>query len=187
MIIGFSGFAQVGKDSAAEPLIEEGFESLSFAAGVRRLAYELNQFVVVRDKSMGMNSIAKYRSVLDEHGYEWAKQHTSARQLLVDIGSGVRNVIGPDAWIAPVRATIENASPGSDFVITDVRYANEAAMIREFGGHIVRVIRPGVKAVSMEEERSLKQFHPDFVVYNDGGFVKLWDSVCDIASELREH
>ena len=165
MIVGMMGYAQSGKDTAASALVDIGFERLAFAEGVRALAEAVNPLVYQYE----LRKASKYNTVVRTYGYEYAKNPdvSTVRDVLVGFGAGVRKVLGEDAWVAPVRERLLE-EPERNFVITDVRYANEAKMIRERGGYVVWVVRPGVVAASSEERRSLAEFFPDFTVRNDG-------------------
>lgn len=163
-IIGLAGFAQVGKSSIASLLVEEGYQELAFADGVRAFMDELDPELWPRDV---MTSCLRWSEALDRHGYEWAKSETDAREWLVRIGAGARRVIGEDVWIKRV-ANIILADPHGLFVVSDVRYPNEAKMIQAHGGQVWRIHRPGVEADNEEERISLAAIRPDREILNDG-------------------
>ena len=59
--------------------------------------------------------------------------------------------------------------PGTKYVITDVRFPNEAAYIRQRGGLLVRVTRPGTGPVNgHESESALDNEDFDVHILNDG-------------------
>ena len=47
--------------------------------------------------------------------------------------------------------------PPGDIVISDVRYPNEAHWVWSLGGHLLRIVRPGVEATNEEERASLAE------------------------------
>ena len=57
-----------------------------------------------------------------------------------------------------------------DVVITDVRFPNEAAMVRQLGGQIWQVKRPGYEAggTGHASDTDGSEFHPDRVLLNNG-------------------
>lgn len=190
MIVGLSGYAQAGKDTAAQPLIEAGFKHAAFADGVRAMMERVNPTIEFHDPtvfsvdgSMTVKTVgsAKYSLVIAARGYEWVKENTNARDYMVAIGAGVREIIGDDAWVRPVERRLK-AAPSESWVITDVRYANEARMIRSLGGVVWQVLRPGVEPANEEERRSLHSFAPDLVLVNDGTITGLQD---DISERVR--
>ena len=56
---------------------------------------------------------------------------------------------------------------GGLHVVPDVRFANEAEAIRELGGVIVRVERPGVGPLSAHVSE-VPPAEPDFIIRNNG-------------------
>jgi len=90
------------------------------------------------------------------------------RQLLIALGNAVRDAVHPDTW---VRVVTERclADPDKHWVITDVRYPNEAAAVRRMGGLLVKVERPGEAVASDAADDALAGFWGwDLVVTNDG-------------------
>lgn len=73
---------------------------------------------------------------------------STARSLLRTLGTEWgRNFVHPDHWVHVARArTIHRAAacrPGGGYVFDDVRFANEAAMLKAHGGLIIEIRRPG--------------------------------------------
>jgi hypothetical protein len=69
-------------------------------------------------------------------------------------------------------------------VITDVRFANEAAAIRSWGGEIIRIDRPGVGPVNGHVSEAMP-FEPDEVIENDGTIEDLQDHLRLLAEPLE--
>lgn len=114
-----------------------------------------------------------YGEALIVYGYDLVKKlFPRARPFLVAFGDGLRQEVGPDVWTRPVEQAIR-AAPGASFVISDCRYANEAALVRALGGVVVEVRRPGVGPANETERASLASFEPDLVVENDGTLEEL--------------
>lgn len=72
-----------------------------------------------------------------------------------------------------VKATLRAMPPvclDSTLVITDCRFPNEVAMVRQLGGEIWQVVRPGVNAggTGHASDTDGSQFNPDRVILNDG-------------------
>jgi hypothetical protein len=65
--------------------------------------------------------------------------------MLQDVGIAGRELLGPRVWIDGV---FDNVLPGERYVITDVRFKNEAAELSFYGGRLWRVERPGVGPVN---------------------------------------
>lgn len=148
MLIGVTGAAQAGKDSVANMLVANyGYTKLAFADGVREMAAAIDPYVdcgADRHYTAGNSPFARYSDVLREIGYERAKQTPDVRRLLQRIGTeAVRDVFGEHAWIELAQRRALRLPDSANIVFSDVRFANEAAFIRNNGGVVVRVLRPG--------------------------------------------
>ena len=165
MIIGVSGRKRSGKDTFAKRLIEaHGFRRESFADPLRDMAYALNPLV---------DDVGRLAGVVDAIGWERAKdEHPEIRRLLQRLGTEAgRKVLGKNIW---VDTAMRKTADGELVVFTDCRFTNEADAIRERGGHIVRIERPGLAdGDAHPSETSLDDYAFDFIVYNDGGLEKL--------------
>jgi hypothetical protein len=169
MIIGIAGYAQSGKDTIAEYLLNEhGFTRVAFADGIREALYVLNPLV-------GAYTL---RTVVDANGWEKAKRNVEIRRLLQVLGTEVgRDMLGEITWIK--YALNKMVDPYKNYVITDVRYENEADAIRANGGTIWRVNRGGVGPVNDHpSEISMDSYdNYDFIFNNDWGIEDLHQTV----------
>jgi len=161
-IIAFSGYARSGKDAAAEALTGLGFRRLAFADKLREFVYAINPKV----DSNGM--ITYLRDVIDTYGWDGYKETKWAddiRRILQVVGTeGGRKVIGENVW---VDATLNNLEDGK-YVFSDVRFPNEADAIRNMGGYVVRIIRPGIEpANNHPSETALDRYYFNDVIHND--------------------
>ena len=156
MIIGLGHAAQVGKDSFGAVLVERhGFTRLSFADALRDLVYRTNYTVSF---------------LVDTIGWEVAKTTYPAmvRQPLIDVGNACRDIFGEGVWIQAVAGQMDK-NQLADYVITDVRFPNEAAWIKRCGGKVVRIDRPGVQPLDNVTDKALVGYDGwDYVVKNDG-------------------
>lgn len=140
-LVGLCGFAGAGKDVVAGLLGEMfGFCRVAFADPIREIASRVG-----------------WDGVKDDGG----------RRLLQGLGVGVREVVGEDVWLDVARDSICELS--SPVVVSDCRFPNEIGMVRELGGVVVRVDRPGVGPVNGHvSETAWNGVVPDFVVVNAG-------------------
>jgi hypothetical protein len=138
-VLGLSGYARSGKDSIGQALAAHGYERASFADYIREGLYQLNPLV---------QGIERVAPIIDERGWEQAKVvYPEVRGLLQRLGSEVgRNILGENVW---VDLTFRNLPDGSKIVVTDCRFPNEAAAIKQNGGEVWRVSRPGTEPVNM--------------------------------------
>lgn len=135
-IIGFMGMAGVGKTTAARALQAAAKTSLpivySFAGPLKEAVKRLCLF---SDEQVYGDLDAK--SLIDPR---WG---FSPRQALQIIGTDcVRKMLCEDFWARRMRLSVE-ASLDHVIIIDDVRFEDEAAFIKEKGGIVVMIKRPG--------------------------------------------
>lgn len=154
MIIGLSGYAQSGKDTVANILVDQyGFTRVAFADKIREFLYESGPDYL--------------KCLVDEVGWENAKQHKKVREMLQNTGVGARKVFGDDFWVYQAMGSI--ASAHSNIVVTDVRFLNEANIIKENGGQIWRIKRFGVDAVNAHiSETEMDDYKVNQIFVNNG-------------------
>lgn len=160
MIIGLSGYARSGKDEIAKVLVEEhGYTRVAFADKIREFLYELNPQV-------GSTRLAP---LVSEYGWDVAKSSPEVRYLLQTLGVSARKLFGDRFWVHEAMKTmLNNPPPDLNYVITDVRFFNEADMIKANQGQLWRVERPGITAVNTHvSESELDKYVFDLVIDND--------------------
>jgi len=146
MIIGLTGYAQSGKDTVANILVERyGFTRIAFADKIREYLYETNPMY---DSIVGEPLFVKAK--VDRDGWEEAKKSPHIRRLLQTSGVAARNIFGENFWVDQVVGQLGHEWWGykDNVVITDVRFTNEADAIKGRGGQIWRIKRLGVEAVN---------------------------------------
>ncbi len=74
-----------------------------------------------------------------------------------------------------------------NWVITDVRFPNEAQAIKEKGGYVIRIDRPGVKPINDHpSETSLDTWKFDYKIDNVSDIVSLAFTLTNIISKIKE-
>jgi hypothetical protein len=146
MLVGVTGYAQHGKDTVANLLVAEyGFTRIAFADALKSMAYVLDPIVAPDqwlDDGHG-NALLKepirLSQLVDTKGWEFSKQLPEVRRFLQVLGTeGVRDHLGEGSWVQAVHRQRE--SLGTDIVIPDVRFPNEAAYVKEHG-FLLKVVR----------------------------------------------
>lgn len=159
-LVGITGRAQHGKNTTAEAFEQFGYAPVAFADQLRALLLKVNPYVFC-------DYPQRYKSLLQERGYEDAKKVPEVRRLLQELGVGVREVIGEDAW---VNALLHSLDPNGRYVITDVRFPNEAAAVYASGGQVWRVTRPGFDnglGTDHPSEQYVDSLAVDLSLFND--------------------
>lgn len=170
-LIGMSGYAQSGKDTVGKILVDQrGFRRLAFADSLRQLAIEVDPVVAVYDLGPTLVHLSE---VVESYGWEGAKQVREGRRFLQDLGTSCREILDPDCWIKPVERQLLS-DRGFPTVITDVRFPNEAKLIKQLGGVVWRISRPGFGAVNEHaSERAMDSWAFDHVFVNDASITEL--------------
>jgi hypothetical protein len=139
LIIGLSGPAGAGKDTAADAIVDYAKRigtgrKLSFADPMRAMLEALGVPPhYMTDRSLKERPVPalgrSYRQLAQTLGTEWGRgQH------------------GDDFWVKALALRAE-AAKEDILVIPDVRFPNEARWIETQGGFLVHVSRPGVAPI----------------------------------------
>lgn len=107
---------------------------------------------------------------------EWSAKPRSPRQILQWWGD-YRRAQDPGYFVdaAFVDTCTVMQIDGESVVITDVRFPNEAAMVRQLGGQIWQIKRPGYEAggTGHASDTAGDEFAPDRVLLNSGSLEEL--------------
>ena len=174
-LIGLTGQKRVGKDSVAAVLVEEfGYRRLAFADALKAAALSLDPIVT---RGIGSGRLSFYVSIL---GWEAAKDVPEVRRTLQRLGTAIRDH-DRNVWVRPVATAI--AEDDDPVVVTDVRFPNEADMIRDLGGIVLRVERPGMENDDPHpSEAGIAELDADGVIHNRGDLAELAETARWIAS-----
>ena len=169
MIIGLTGYAQSGKDTVAKILVDQyGYTRIAFADKIRDFLYETNPMY---DSIAGEPLFVKAR--VDRDGWEKAKQSPQIRRLLQNSGVAARKVFGDGFWVHEAMKTmLDYPWPDMNYVITDVRFLNEADMIRANNGQIWRIKRIGVDAVNAHVSESQMDDYPVDQIFTNNSSIE---------------
>ena len=162
--MGLSGYARSGKDTVGGILVaKHGYIRASFADKLKELTLLIDPIVGYPGE---LDDITLFETV-DAVGWGDAKENPEVRRLLQAIGTGVRDIIGPDTW---VNLAMRDLPDGSKVVFTDARFDSEANAIKAAGGEVWRVERPGHGPVNGHvSETALDAWPFDAYICNDAG------------------
>jgi hypothetical protein len=174
MIIGLSGYAQVGKDTVAQHLIDNhGYRRVAFADQIRKALYRLDPILTDIGELPGVS----LSNAVDHIGWELLKQNSEqARGLLQRFGTEVgREMFGDNFW---VDQALRGVSKFDKVVVTDVRYPNEYKAIKRLDGKIIRIVKPLVTAInSHASESALDEYLFDGTIDNVGSIEELHQKI----------
>ena len=205
MIIGLTGAAGSGKDSVADILVaEHGFQRIAFAGCLYEevstafnVPVDCLKIRETKEKlsfrlSLGHCMDGDFARVVRDirHGGNRPIGHSSIpyspRQILQWWGTEYRRAQCKTYWIDKVRDRILSCATEQDWVVTDVRFQNEADLVQELGGQLGLVLRPGVEpVVNHVSEEFWQTCSPDIVIENDGTIDDLMADVCAMAGNLQ--
>jgi hypothetical protein len=177
MIIGLSGYAQTGKDTVAQHLVENyGFVRIAFADAIREALYKLNP--ILSDYT-GLPGI-RLAWAVDHAGWESVKKDSQeCRRMLQRFGTEVgRELWGSDFWVNVAMAKTNGIA---NVVITDVRFPNEYDAIKDNGGQVWRVQKlDNVPVNDHPSETALDSHNFDWVIPNYGTHEDLYSIIDSI-------
>ena len=136
MIIGLCGLIGSGKGTVADILVDEHkFEKISFADKLKDAVSDLFDW----DREMLEGETSESRFWREQEDTFWTKEtgrKITPRLVLQEFGTDcMRNGFFDGVWVSFVRKRIiEN--PEINFVIPDVRFVNEADIIKGLGGKV---------------------------------------------------
>ena len=184
-VIGVTGYKRSGKDSIAAVLTSEyGYTRVALADPLKKMALAIDPVV-----ALSADSSIRLSRLIERDGWEKAKAVDDVRRFLQRLGSeGVRDTLGSDAWLLRLRRTLTgqdtligahhaSVDPQLKVVVPDIRFPNEAEAVRDMGGHIWRVTRPGCESDGHQSEAGIDRIVPDIVLGNEGSLEDLASAV----------
>ena len=194
MIIGVSGYAGSGKDTVGLMIqrIDSGWVIKKWAGKLKTIASILTGLPVhlfedgdAKNTYLGsewstvrpnpLNSITPFSDI------EFV-EIMSIRELLQKLGTdAIRDGLHPNAWVNALMSDYRSEKfsgyigdtrqdkDASKWVITDTRFPNEAKAIKDKGGFVIRVDRPGLEPInSHPSETALDKWDFDYRIDNSG-------------------
>jgi hypothetical protein len=178
MIIGLGYKARVGKDTIGDYLEDrKGWGRTSFAASLKEACKTI----------FGLSDEQVYGNLKEVQDTFW---NTTPREILQKVGTdALRNNYRQDIWVKSLERRVLS-EPNASWVITDVRFPNEAEAIKSWGGFIVRVDRPdapGISTTGHSSEHAMDKYqHWDGIIKNTGSFTDLFENVDQVLEQLSK-
>lgn len=188
-IIGITGLAGSGKDTAAAALVRDrGYMRIGLADAVKVAVTRLNSYVQQKPLRTVHTLLVKAGWNLHEDdpsflaAWDEIKTYTECRHLLQKMGTEVgRDLFGQEVWL---DVAMRKAATLERVVIPDIRFANEAQRVIDAGGLVIGVERPGVVPLSGHSSESLQAWPlVSVTVTNDATVEALEATVLDIEQE----
>lgn len=184
MLIGLCGYAGCGKDTAAQVLIDEfQFQRVAFADPIKQALLALDPLVPsdTDEAPERLSTFAQNRP--------WAevKEYPEVRRLMQVLGTEVgRNLFDPDIWVKLAANKLASTLSVGSTVVTDVRFPNEARLIKRHGGVLVRLTRPSFGPVNEHvSDRASENWTYDYQISNEDDVSDLYQKMRDLVSQLQ--
>jgi hypothetical protein len=186
MLIAFSGLKGSGKDTAANYLAEKyHFRKIAFADALRQMLLIIDPEVTFEDM-WGFNC-RRLSQIVSEEGWDEAKwRYPEVRRLMQVTGTeAVRMLFGEDSWVNILDKRFPDlADNDTRYVITDCRFDNEVEFVRNQGGVIVWIDRPGTASDGHSSESDHLRDLASTIVHNGRTIDDLYDAL-DILMRMR--
>jgi len=175
VLVGITGTAGSGKTTAARIMCDRyDFYRVRIAEPIKRMARALGLTHDQVDgplKEIPLDELCGRtpRYVMQTLGTEWG-----------------RRMIGEDIWVRVAEKEIGRLmTNGVSVVVDDVRFPDEAVMIKKLGGAMVRVENTLItKSTAHESELHIFNIEVDYVIVNGGSIADLCIGVEGVVSSL---
>lgn len=171
-LIGITGYKRSGKDTAAHIIkqIDSEYQQIAFADPIKEMVHSVFDHMLYYQSNLYKDVTIPLRNY-------------SFRDLYIAFGETAGRKIDKNIWIDVLNSRL-NQSSHNKFIISDVRYNNEARYIKERGGVMIRIVRKKDEKLSewlirnylpslfRRSETGVSDRYIDYVIVND----------CDIES-----
>lgn len=180
LLIGLTGRARSGKTTAAEYLVGTYLlEHYAFADPLR-------------DGLMAIFNLdpTDFEGDRKEQPLAWLER--SPRQLMQSMGTEwARNTVHPDIWVKLAAQNLDYMTNALGavlgFVVSDVRFENEAHLIRRRGGTVIHIARNDAQAVNPHiSEAGVGVRKDDLILRNNGTIDEFLRSLDEVFLMIRE-
>lgn len=175
LLIGLVGPQASGKDTVAGFLADyHQFDWYRFA----------DPLYVMLGEMLGMDAGELEDLKRADTPVEWAGPKATFRHLAQSLGTEWgRKMVHPDIWVRYFHHWQRDARDNQ--VLSDVRMQNEAAYIKEQGGTLVGIERPGAAWKNDHASEFGHLIRTDIIIHNDKDLPALRDTVAGLVDWLR--
>lgn len=219
MIIGLSGYIGSGKDTVAQMIIDSmgSYEARDdmgagsvwrwhngpwvnkkFAAKLKQVASLLTGIPIENFENQ------EFKKTYLPSKWSWIERHYSAdgvdvvelehrmtvREFLQKLGTeAMRENLHENVW---VNALFADYGKRDNWIVSDVRFPNEAQAVKNFGGVLIRIERnlPDIPYKRLEQlhpsETSLDEWEFDYRIFNNGTLEDLRKVVESLLLKMKE-
>jgi len=183
-VIGLTGLAGAGKSTLAQILVEDhGFTRLSFAGPLKKMLRTLDPIIGEQ-----YGETVRLSEVFEVHSEDQLKRipvwGDEYRRLMQVLGTECIRAEMDDFWTVLASNQVEDLD--KDYVFDDVRFPNEAALVKYYNvDGLWNIYRPGTEAGSHASEQLAGKLGETLWLGNDGELDKLRHSATMALEEMR--
>lgn len=182
MIIGLCGVRRSGKDTVGAYLVKQhGYERRAFADPLKKSVANLFDipFSEVDKLKVDPHTAIELTLPTESALHEARKIRMLFFEFLQRYGTEAHRDVpemGENFWV-DLTLPVQGYYVNRNLVVTDVRFANEAARIEQLGGIVVQVKRPGTDNNDPHRSEQLEGIEPHYILYNDRDLDELYTDV----------
>lgn len=170
-LVGFAGLKQSGKTTSAKALKHHGYRIYSFADPIRKLcrALGITKKYYNKDKDAPISHLGK----------------KSARYIMQTIGTDwARDMVSETIWLDMMEKRLVDAVQKKFLIcIDDVRFDNEARLIKSFNGVVIKIVRGDTQSDTHKSEAGVSDDLIDVNIENTGSVTRLSDTLGEYINE----
>lgn len=173
-----------GKSTVAGYLSGHGYRIMPFAESLKRMAHVFLSELGLTDHEIEFHLYRNKEALIPR-----PELKTNVRHICQTLGTEWgRHCIHPDVWLhCWQRKAQQNLNRGIDVVVDDVRFPNEAELIRRLGGELWYIERPAIlRTTTHASEGALDSVVFDRRIVNDGSLLELYAQVKTRVDTLNE-
>jgi hypothetical protein len=160
---------------------------VGFADKLKILAVKTLGYTDLSDaECIALMDVFKEEGFVRANGRDIDTSDITGRKYLQNLGNEAREIFGDTFWIDQVLPDPTSPAPFVDLArkyptaelvaITDLRYPNEAERVRNLGGEVWEVLRPGTASDGHASEKPLPRHLVNRQIVNDRGLLDLeWE------------
>lgn len=171
-LVGIAGRSGAGKSMVAYHLVQlSDCRVMAFAAPLKRMAVKFLVDNYGYDQSHAELYLVNKTIKIPELG-------VTMRHLLQTLGTDWgRELINPTIWTNIAADEIAEQMDWTDVVVDDVRFESEAMLIRDFGGLVIHLVRPGGEFDGHASEAGIAIKPDDVIITNNGSVIEVMEQV----------
>lgn len=203
MIIGINGYSGSGKDTVGQIIqklcFKQHWEIKKFAGKLKDIAEHLTGIPLEKFEDQEFKKtnlgpewdVPAAASLVDGIINLSEMRPMTVREFLQKLGTnGLRNGLHDNVWVNALMSDYKPAKMDeyypSKWIITDTRFPNEAKAIKDKGGIVIRIDRPGIKPINNHpSEIALDNWNFDYAIGNVSDYIALEFTVENILKEIN--